>query len=55
MPWTQVKIFDLNGILLGIYQFEDSNKINVSLFYAGIYIVQIQSENNIETHKFLKL
>lgn len=55
MIWQIVKIFDVNGTLLGLYHFDDSNIINVSAFNVGIYIIQIQGENNIETHKFLKL
>ncbi len=54
LTWQIVKIFDINGTLLGLYHADDV-KINVSALSSGLYLIQIQCDKVVETHQFLKL
>lgn len=54
LTWQIVKIFDINGTLLGQH-YADEVKINVSSLSSGLYLIQIKSDKVVETHQFLKL
>ncbi|MBN2893625.1 MAG: C10 family peptidase [Bacteroidales bacterium] len=53
---TKISLLDYNGKLLNNFQcFDDNFQIDISEFPAGIYIIQIQTIDNIYTEKIIKL
>ncbi len=55
--YVHFQIFNRNGVLLKENSFESGNqyRINTSDFPAGIYILKINSENEVITRKFTVL
>lgn len=49
----KIMIYDMNGKI--IYTSEETDKINMSSFVKGIYILKIVSENNVSEYKIVKM
>lgn len=51
---SSLKLFDMNGRLLGIYHVEESISLNLAHLPKGVYLIELSSENYFGRRRILK-